>query len=50
MSLLRRSWLLGGLIPLVVLALGFSAWRAVVAKRQQQQALQAQQQLSLLHI
>lgn len=44
MSLLRRSWLLGGLIALVVLALGFSAWRALVAKRQQQQALQAQQQ------
>ena len=44
MSLLRRSWLLWGLISLVILALGFSAWRAVVAKRQQQQALQAQRQ------
>lgn len=44
MSMLRRSWLLWGLVSLVVLALGFSAWRAVVAKRQQQHALQAQQQ------
>lgn len=44
MSALRRSWLLWGLVLLVVAAVGFSAWRAVVAKRQQQQALQAQQQ------
>lgn len=44
MSALRRSWLLWGLVLLIVVAVGFSAWRAVVVKRQQQQALQAQQQ------
>lgn len=44
MSTPRRSWLLGALISLVLLALAVSAWRAVAAKRQQQQALQAQQQ------
>lgn len=44
MSTRRKSWLLWGLVALVVLALAFSAWRAVSSKRQQQQALQNQQQ------
>lgn len=44
MSALRRSCLLWGLVLLIFVAVGFSAWRAVVVKRQQQQALQTQQQ------
>lgn len=42
MSSRTRTWFLWGLSALVVLALAFGAWRALLVKRTQQQALQAQ--------